>query len=250
MPSDDFPYKWPPRIQIAGVSSLAEALFCREVGIDAVGFTLELPHGPHDGLTTDKAAAIIRWLPKDLLPVIITYVNTAEAARKLIADTGGRAIQFHGGISEPEIKTFRELCSQVKTIGRVTVTGEESLHAAEHFMHPLWDAIILDSLDPATGKIGATGRTHDWPVSARIVRPASVPVILAGGLNPENVRQAILTVRPHGVDAHTGVENPDGTRNFSRIRDFAASCAAAFALLDVPESSPQSAQRTQREKVV
>jgi phosphoribosylanthranilate isomerase len=236
MLSEDFPYRWPHRIQIAGVSSLAEALFCWEVGIDAVGFTLELPHGPHDGLTTERATAIIRLLPEGLLPVIITYVNTAQAAGKLIADTGGRAIQFHGGISESELKTFRELCHQVKTIGRVTVTGEESMQAAERFKPPLWDAIILDSLDPTTGKIGATGRTHDWSISARIVRAASVPVILAGGLNPENVSEAILTVRPHGVDAHTGVENPDGTRNFTKIRNFAASCAAAFALLDLPES--------------
>jgi phosphoribosylanthranilate isomerase len=233
--SDDFPYRWPPRIQIAGVSSLAEALFCREVGIDAVGFTLELPHGPHDGLTTDKAAAIIRQLPNGLLPVIITYVNTAQSALRLIVDTGGRAIQFHGGIAETELKIFRGLCLQVRTIGRVTVSGEESLKAAESFKPPLWDAIILDSLDPATGRIGATGRTHDWSVSARIVRAASVPVILAGGLNPENVHEAILTVRPHGVDAHTSVENPDGTRNFTKIRDFAASCPAAFASLDAKD---------------
>jgi phosphoribosylanthranilate isomerase len=232
MSSDSFPYRWPPRIQIAGVSSLAEALFCREVGIDAVGFTLELPHGPHDGLTTERATAIIRRLPKGLLPVIITYVNTAQAAGKLVADTGGRAMQFHGGISGSELKQFRGLCPHVKTIGRVTVTGEESVQAAESFKPPLWDAIILDSLDPTTGKIGATGRTHDWSVSVRIVRAASVPVILAGGLNPENVRDAILTVRPHGVDAHTGVENTDGTRSFAKIRNFAASCASAFVLLD------------------
>lgn len=231
MHSDDFAYTWPPRIQIAGVSSLAEALFCREVGIDAVGFTLELPNGPHDGLLTDKAASVIRRLPKGLLPVIITYVNEARAVRRLIAHTGGRAIQFHGGITETELKIFRELCPQVKTIGRVTVTGEESLQAAKDFKPPLWGAIILDSLDPATGKIGATGRTHDWSISARIVRAASVPVILAGGLNPENVSEAILTVRPHGVDAHTGLENPDGTRNLEKIRAFAVEVLAAYAFL-------------------
>jgi phosphoribosylanthranilate isomerase len=229
--SDDFPYRWPPRIQIAGVSSLAEALFCREVGIDAVGFTLELPHGPHDGLTTDRAASIIRRLPKGLLPVIITYVSTAQSARRLIADTGGRAIQFHGGISESELRIFRDLCPQVKTIGRVTVTGEESMQAAEVFKPPLRDAIILDSLDPTTGKIGATGRTHDWSTSARIVRAASVPVILAGGLNPDNVREAILTVKPHGVDAHTGVEDADGTRNLDKTKAFAVEALAAFTVL-------------------
>jgi phosphoribosylanthranilate isomerase len=231
MAKHESPYYWPPGIQIAGVSSLEEALFCHEVGVDAVGFTLELPHGPHDGLTTEKAAFIINRLPEGLLPVIITYVNRAEAACKLITATKGRAIQFHGGISESELKVFRRSCPQVKTIGRVTVIGEESLAGASRFKAPLWDAIILDSSDPATGRIGATGRTHDWSVSARIVRAAPVPVILAGGLNSGNVREAILAVKPHGIDAHTGVEDPDGTRNFQKIGEFAASVKKSFACL-------------------
>ncbi len=224
-------YYWPPRIQIAGVSSLDEALFCHKVGVDAVGFTLELPHGPHDGLTTEKAASIVSRLPEGLLPVIITYLNRAQAAYRLIAATQGRAVQFHGGISESELQVFRRLCPHVKTIGRVTVVGEESLPDAARFKAPLWDSIILDSSDPATGRIGATGRTHDWSVSAQIVREASVPVILAGGLNSGNVREAILTVRPPGVDAHTGVEDPDGTRNFEKIREFASSVEEAFGCL-------------------
>lgn len=225
-----FPYRWPPRIQIAGVSSLDEALFCSEVGVDAAGFTLELPQGPHDGLTTDKAASIIKPLPKGLLPVIITYVDNAEHASRLIATTDGKAVQFHGGISESELKIFRKLCPKVWTIGRVTVNGEAALIAAANFKAPLWDAIILDSSDPATGKIGATGLTHNWSISAQIVRKASVPVILAGGLNPDNVREAILTVRPHGVDAHTGLEDPDGARNFQKIMAFASEAAGAFGV--------------------
>jgi phosphoribosylanthranilate isomerase len=228
MTKNTFQHNWPPRIQIAGISSLEEALFCDQVGVVAVGFTLELPHGPHDALTTEKAAFIISSLPHNLLPVIITYLSGAEAACKLISDTGGRAIQLHGGIEDSELEIFRNNCPQAKTIGRVTVAGEEALAEASRFKAPLWDAIILDSSDPATGRIGATGRTHDWSVSARIVRASSVPVILAGGLNAGNVREAIMSVRPHGVDAHTGVENSDGTRNLKKIREFAFSVKKAF----------------------
>lgn len=230
---------WPPRIQVAGVSTLKEALFCKSVGIDAVGFTLVLPEGLHDGLTPEKAGEIICKLPAGLISVVITYEDHADAACRLVTMTQAVAMQFHGGISEEELLLFRRIYPDVKTIGRVNVVGEKSLEEAALFRPPIWDALILDSLDPFTGRKGATGRTHDWSISERIARTASVPVILAGGLNPNNVAEAIRTVRPYGVDAHTGLENSDGTRNFDKIRAFAQ--AALEALLERDPRLLQSA---------
>jgi phosphoribosylanthranilate isomerase len=221
-------YPWPPRIQVAGVSTLAEALFCKSVGVDAIGFTLGLPDGPHDGLTPEEAGAIISQLPTGMLPVVITYLNGADAGCELAMITQSAAMQFHGGISEKELVLFRRICPDVRTIGRVTVVGEESIEDAASFKQPLWDAIILDSLDPRTGRKGATGLTHDWLLSARIVRVASVPVILAGGLTPDNVAEAIRKVQPHGVDAHTGLEDNNGTRSFDKIKAFAKAAMDAF----------------------
>ncbi|MBI5569232.1 MAG: phosphoribosylanthranilate isomerase [Desulfomonile tiedjei] len=220
--------EWPPKIQVAGVSSLEEALFCHSVGVDAVGLTIELPSGIHDGLTTERAVSIVGQLPQDLLVVLITYLDTAEAAARLARGITADAVQFHGGISEQELRLFRTLCPVVKIIGRVTVSGEAAIPDAQRFTRPLWDALILDSLDPGTGRVGATGRIHDWSISSRIVKAARVPVILAGGLNPDNVAAAIRSVRPHGVDAHTGLEEPDGTRSFDKIRAFAQAALAAF----------------------
>jgi phosphoribosylanthranilate isomerase len=222
--------RWPPKVQIAGVSSLEEAIFCAEVGVDAAGFTLELPSGIHDGLTRRRARHIIRRLPPSIIPVVITYVQSADDACSLVLEVGARAIQFHGGISDEQIVRFREVCPAIRTIGRVTVSGEQALFEAARFVPPSWDALILDSFDPATGSIGATGLTHEWSLSARIVEASRVPVILAGGLNPDNVAQAIAMVRPHGVDAHTGVENSDGTRNFEKIKRLAQAGLKAFAI--------------------
>jgi phosphoribosylanthranilate isomerase len=224
-------YPWPPRIQAAGVSTLEEALFCHKVGVDAIGFTLGLPDGPHDGLTPEKAGAIAADLPPGVLPVVITYVDRANAACELAIITKSEAIQFHGGISEKDLVNFRRNCPDVRTIGRVTVVGQESIEEAASFKQPLWDAIILDSLDPRTGRKGATGLTHDWSLSTEIVRIASVPVILAGGLNPENVAEAIRKVQPHGVDAHTGLEDGNGTRSFDKIKAFAEAALDAFESL-------------------
>lgn len=193
-----------------------------------MGFTLDLPTGPHDSLTRAKAREIVQALPLSILTVIITYLGTAEAAQDLLREVPAAAVQFHRGIPQVELRKFRELSPGIKTIGRVTIAGENALNEAKSLEAPLWDAIILDSYEPVTGKIGATGITHDWSISARIVRESSLPVILAGGLNQENVAHAVFTVRPSGVDAHSGLEDPDGQRNFAKIEAFARAALDAF----------------------
>jgi phosphoribosylanthranilate isomerase len=221
-------FHW-PRIQVAGVSELEEAIFCMDVGIVALGFTLELPSGVHDGLTSEKARRIIADLPERAFAVLITYLSEADKASDLALYIGAKAIQFHGGIKEAELERFRNACPEVKTIGCVNVTGPDSIGAALLFKPPLWDAVILDTMDPGSGRRGATGLTHDWTISAQIVERSSVPVILAGGLNAKNVAEAIIKVKPHAVDSHTGLEDPDGTRCFAKIRAFAEEATRAFA---------------------
>ena len=227
---------WPPRIQVAGVSSLEEALFCHRVGVDALGFTLELPSGLHDGLTKEKAGLIIRDLPQDVLPVVITYLTSASDARRLVREVGAKAIQFHGGMTSEQIEQFRGMCPTIKTIACITVRDRSALDQVATYSPQLWDAIILDSYDPVSGKRGATGVTHDWTISAAIVRSTSTPVILAGGLNPNNVAEAIRTVRPAGVDAHTGLETPAGGRDYAKIAGFAQQALHAFRHRDRDKS--------------
>jgi phosphoribosylanthranilate isomerase len=92
----------------------------------------------------------------------------------------------------------------------------------------LVDAFITDTFDPATGASGATGKTHDWQISRRLVEISPQPVILAGGLTPDNVREAILAVQPAGVDCHTGVEDASGRKDADKVRRFVAEARAGF----------------------
>lgn len=207
------------RVQIAGVSSLEEALEAEQAGADALGFTVRLPSGVHDDLTEVKARSIINVLPPFVATVAITYVSTAREAADLCRYLGVGAIQLHGDFPTQDLAPLRAMLPHLRIIKAVHVTGPAAIDHARSYARRV-DAIILDTYDPDTGRHGATGKTHDWSVSRELVEKIRTPIILAGGLTPENVAEAIRVVRPWGVDVHTGIENPDGTRNFGKMREF------------------------------
>jgi phosphoribosylanthranilate isomerase len=207
------------RVQIAGVSSLEEALECERAGVDALGFTVRLPTGVHDGLTEAKARSIIAALPPFISTVAITYVGNAREAVELCRFLGASALQLHGEFPMQDLPLIRAGLPHLKIIRAVHVTGREAAAKARSLERHV-DAIILDTYDAESGRGGATGKRHDWSVSRQIVEKSRLPIILAGGLTPENVVEAIETIRPWAVDVHTGVENPDGTRSFEKIRAF------------------------------
>lgn len=213
------------RVQIAGISTLADALAVERAGADAIGFTLGLPTGPHNGLDEHGARAIIGALPPLIVPVLITYLTTAAEVVLLCRYLGLSTVQLHVRADPAEVAAMRAALPGLKVILAVNVTGEESVAEAMRVAAGA-DALILDTYDAATGRRGATGRTHDWDISRRIVAAVPVPVILAGGLTPENVGAAIRRVRPWAVDVHTGVERPDGSTDHARVHAFVAAARA------------------------
>jgi phosphoribosylanthranilate isomerase len=216
----------PVRVQIAGVSGLDEALTLERAGVDALGFTVRLPTGVHDELTEVKARAIIAALPPFITSVAITYVDNAREAIDLSRYLGVGALQLHGPFPMRDLVLLRAALPHLKIIRAVHVTGPEAIAEARALERRV-DAVILDTYDPATDRGGATGKTHDWDVSRQIAATLRTRVILAGGLTPDNVSAAICRVRPWGVDAHTGVEDPDGTRNLTKMRVFIERAKAA-----------------------
>jgi phosphoribosylanthranilate isomerase len=110
----------------------------------------------------------------------------------------------------------------------VAVAGEESIAVARSY-DKIADYLLLDSFRPSDGKFGALGVTHDWTISRRIVEAVHVPVILAGGLGPDNVAEAIQAVRPAGVDSKTKTDR-DGSnaKDLDRVRRFHEAARAAL----------------------
>lgn len=214
------------RVQIAGVSTLDEALAAEQAGADALGFTVRLPTGVHDGLTEAVARGIVAALGPFIASLAITYVDTAREAVDLCRYLGVSALQLHGPFPTQELPLIRAALPHLKLIRAVHVTGTDALAQARALERRV-DALILDTYDPVSGRGGATGKTHDWAISRQIVEQVRARVILAGGLTPDNVGEAVRVVRPWAVDVHTGVEDADGTRNFEKLRSFIERAHAA-----------------------
>ncbi len=187
---------------------------------------------PED-LSAEEVSGIIASLGMGDRAVLITYLVKATEIAGLAAMLGCRRVQLHGDITAGEVRLLKNSDPGLFLIKSLVVRpgNIDELAGIAGDFGPLVDAFITDTWDPKTGASGATGKTHDWDASRRIVESAARPVILAGGLTPANVGRAIVQVRPEGVDAHTGVEGADGMKDPIRVRAFVEEARRAFALL-------------------
>lgn len=220
-----------PRIQIAGARDRDEALLLARAGVDSVGFPLRLAvHAPDT--TEDEAARIIAALPDAVLPVCITYATDPPEIDALCRKLGVPAVQLHADMPPRALAALKALRPDLYVIKSIIVRADAvDLGAQVRAQAPHCDAFLTDSHDPATGATGATGLTHDWETSRRLARTSPRPLILAGGLHPGNVRAAVAAVHPAGVDAHTGVEAPDGSKDFDLTAAFVREARAGFAAI-------------------
>jgi phosphoribosylanthranilate isomerase len=222
-------------VQVAGVIDRAEADMLQECGVRYLGFPLRLPVNRED-LSEADAASIIRSLAPPARGVLITYLADAEEIRRFCGALGARIVQLHGDIAGSQLRRLRTLDPSL-TVFKSLVVGRHPLGVLEQTvaeLAPLVDAFITDTFAPDTGASGATGRPHDWAISRRLVELSPRPVILAGGLTPDNVRRAIGEVRPAGVDVHTGVEEASGRKSRAKVMAFVAEARKAFALASYP----------------
>ena len=217
-------------VQIAGVHDLAEAELLVEEGVDWIGFPLRLPVHRED-ISEDDAARVIRSIQSRAQCVLITYLHTADAILTLCRKLNVTTVQLHGDIPIREIERIRMFCPEMVFIKSLVVRAGnlEALKQLVRHFAPHVEGFITDTYDPVTGACGATGKTHDWSVSRQLVSLSPKPVILAGGLTPANVASGIREVKPAGVDAHTGIEGPDGRKDREKVRAFVAESRAAFA---------------------
>lgn len=221
-----------PWIQIAGIRSLKEAKMLVSSGVSDLGFPLGSGVRTPD-LSELNTRAVIREIGPQARCVLITYLSKADEIRRLALGVGASGVQLHGDITAVEVEALRKGAPSLFLIKSLIVGKSRPSDLGENvaMMAPWVDAFLLDTYDRATGASGATGKRHDWQLSHDLVHSSPKSVILAGGLNPSNVALAIRTVRPAGVDAHSGVEDSQGNKDPFLVKQFVEESTSAFKAL-------------------
>jgi phosphoribosylanthranilate isomerase len=217
-------------IQVAGIIDSDEARMLMKLGVDYLGFPLRLPVNKND-LTEDDAVKVIKEIVSPYKAVLITYLDKAAEIIRFSDKLNVCIVQLHGRITIEELKKIKMNRPDIEIIKSLVVYKDNypELESTVQNLSEWVDYFITDTFDPVTGASGATGKTHDWKISRKLVEISSKPVILAGGLNPSNIVQAILQIKPAGVDVHTGVESSNGRKDFNLVKDFVLGAKRAFA---------------------
>ena len=213
-------------VKICGVRRVEDARLVADAGADEIGLLVGQRHASGDFIPVDRAAAIAMAMSGRVRPVLVTHVADPDAVHALARAIGVTDIQIHSEMPPAGLARLREL-GGYRLRKSWHVTGPVHLDYGEAY-RAVADAFLLDSMDTVTGQVGGTGRVHDWTISRDIVTHfTGVPVILAGGLNPENVHDAVQTVRPAGVDVNSGTKGIDGFKDATRVREFVRAAKTA-----------------------
>lgn len=216
------PWAAPLRVKLCGIRSRSDLAVALSAGADALGFIVGARHRTEDELTPAAAAELVALLPPFVGSVMVTHLQQATPIIALIRQVGATTLQLQDRIAPQELQALRGALPGVKLIQAIHVGEADQSIAAAIAAEPQVDALLLDSR--TADRIGGTGQTHDWSISRRIVEQIGKPVILAGGLRPENLRAALETVGPAAVDVNSGVEDGAGAKDPQRARDFVQIC--------------------------
>jgi phosphoribosylanthranilate isomerase len=203
-------------MKVCGITRLGDALHAVHQGATALGFVF-WPTSPR-AIDQGDAREIIAALPPDVMPVGVFVNESADRVRDVVVMTGVKAVQLHGD-EAPEDFDFLE-CPLLRS-----VTLDDLDETSRGW--PSETRWLLDAADRV--RRGGTGVRIDWDRAAAVARQHKV--VLAGGLTPSNVEEAIRTVRPVGVDVSSGVETSPGIKDFAKVSAFLTNARRAFATL-------------------
>ena len=207
-------------VKVCGTTSEEDALLAVAMGADAVGFVFApSPRQVHPQLVAD----IVKRLPPDILTVGVFRDEQPERIAQIVNGAGLRAVQLHGHEPPDQAHWVRQ---RVPFLIQAFAAGDAAIDRAADYRA---DAVLIDAPSPGSGQV------FDWRLADGV--PGGQRLILAGGLTPDNVADAIASVRPWGVDVATGVEATPGRKDPRMVRAFVAAAKEAGRLLEPEPSS-------------
>ena len=214
-------------IQVYAFTVIEEAVKAAELGVDHIGFvagTYDLVPGE---LSFFQARALRDALPSHTIAVALTMATEIDEILRMVDAVQPDILHISTDVEDVAEKSMEALRAalppSVQLMKALPVAGTKSIDLARRFA-PVSDLFLLDTKVTGMPGVGATGHTHDWTISQKIVDEINTPVILAGGLDPENVKEAIRVVKPWGVDSntHTNLPGDSVKKDMARIAAFVA----------------------------
>ncbi len=206
------------RVKICGCTDERDVRAAVEAGADAVGVISDVPVDTDREVSPDRAADLLAAVPPFVSGVLVTMPETPERAVEVADRVDPDAVQLHGDVPRGDVAYLASKL-EPRLFRSVDAGAAESADGVADLV----DGLVVDSLDESGA--GGTGQTHDWDRTAALTAELSVPVVLAGGLTPDNVASAARAVDPFAVDVAGGVERDDpedgpGRKDPERVERF------------------------------
>ena len=206
------------RVKICGITTAADLETAISAGADAVGLITDVSTDTPRAIAPDRAVELAGAAPPFVTTVLVTMPDAVQEAVALHERVGTDTIQVHGSLDPPLVAGLRERVG-ADVLAAVGPDADLAAYADAA------DALLVDSVGDSGG--GGTGETVDWERTREAVADLGVPVVLAGGLTPGNVAEAVETVDPYGVDTASGVEREGGVKDHDAVQAFVASARRA-----------------------
>jgi len=208
-----------PKVKICCISNLEEAKLAISMGAAAIGLVSEMPSGP-GVISEDQIVDIIKYVNNRVETFLLTSKQGTVEIIEQLKKCNPSTVQIVDKIEIGNYIDIRKECPEIKIVQVLHVSGNENIKEAMNICDKV-DAILLDSGNQnlTVKELGGTGRIHDWTVSKQIVENVKIPVYLAGGLNPSNIKDAVSYVNPYAVDVCSGVRSK-GELDKNKIQSF------------------------------
>lgn len=190
------------RVKLCGLGTEADVRAAVDAGADALGFITEVDVDTPREVSPDRARDLAATVPPFVTTVAVTMPETVDEAVDVAQRVGSDALQIYGEFTPDQVQEIRERAG-IDII--VAIDADEPERARE--LDGVADALLVDSLTEKGA--GGSGKTHDWAATRDLREELSTPLVLAGGLTPENVAEAVETIDPFAVDVASGVERDD-----------------------------------------
>ncbi len=206
------------RVKICGITQVEQASAIAQLGANALGFICVESSKRY--ISPDQIAAITTHLPSDISRIGVFANSNLDQITSIVQQGNLTGVQLHGQETPQFCQQLRDRVPNIEIIKTIAIKDETSLSQMDEY-HPIVDTFLLDTYHPQ--QLGGTGQAFNWNYLEQFRPPR--PWLLAGGLNPNNIQQALTVTQPHGIDLSSGVERSPGDKDLALVSEL-------FALLN------------------